>query len=219
MLLRLAEPLALPLRERNRLLLAAGYAPLHGERSLDTAEFGAAKAAVERVLHAQEPFPALAIDRHWNLVLANDAVTTLLGDVDPALLAPPANVLRISLHPAGLAPRIVNFAEWRHHLLARLLFDADRAGDPELFELHKELSAFPGRTGCPVPPMDGRIAVPLMLRVRDGTLLSLLSTTTVFGTAVDVTLAELTLECFHPADAQTRRALMLETGGCHGSSP
>jgi transcriptional regulator with XRE-family HTH domain len=209
MLLRLAEPLALPPRERNRLLLAAGFAPLHGERSLDHTELSAARVAVERVLQAHHPFPALAIDRHWNLVMANDAARALLNNIDPALLGPPANVLRISLHPVGLAPRIINYAEWRDHLLTRLLADADRSGDAALLELHGELNALPGKGRCHTPTVDGRIAVPLMIREpRSDAVLSLVSTTTVFGTAVDVTLSELMLECFYPADEETRQALM-----------
>jgi transcriptional regulator with XRE-family HTH domain len=209
MLLRLSEPLAIPPRERDRLLLAAGYAPVHGERPLDSAELSAAKAAVEKILDAHQPFPALAVDRYWNLVLANPAAQALLSHVDPALLAPPLNVLRVSLHPAGLAPRIVNFSEWRHHLLARLRADADRVGDPVLHDLHAELSALPTKVGRHRPDADNRIALPLLLRERaGGAVLSLFSTTTVFGTAIDVTLAELTLECFYPADDETRRALI-----------
>jgi len=208
LLLRLAEPLALSLRERNRLLLAGGYAPLHPERSFDGPEMTAARQAVEAVLRGHEPFPALAVDRHWNLVLANDAVTMLLEGVAPALLVPPANVLRISLHPDGLAPRIVNLAEWRHHLLARLREDADRSADPALLALYDELRALTAPVSRASPGPTARIAVPLTLRQPGiDTFLSFLSTTTVFGNAVDVTLAELTLECFYPADDVTRRAL------------
>ncbi len=208
LLLRLAEPLALPLRERNRLLLAAGFAPLHPERSIDEPDMAAAKEVIGAVLRGHGPFPALAVDRHWNLVAANDAAGALLAGVDPALLAPPTNVLRASLHPDGLAPRIVNLAEWRHHLLARLRDDAERSGDPILFALHQELRALPAPASERPHGPTARIAVPLVIRDPASDMpLSFLSTTTVFGTAVDVTLAELTLECFYPANEETRRAL------------
>lgn len=208
MLLRLAEPLGLPPRERNRLLLAGGFAPLHGERPIDSPDMAAAKAVVEAVLRGHAPFPALAVDRRWNLVLANDAATALLAGVAPDLLTPPVNVLRASLHPKGLAPHIVNLAEWRHHVLARLRHDAERSIDAELDALHAELSKLPApRERPPVGPT-ARIAVPLTLRhPASGAVLSFLSTTTVFGTATDVTLSELTLECFYPADETTRALL------------
>ncbi len=208
LLLRLAESLALPLRERNRLLLAGGFAPLHRERSIDDADMAAAKEVVAAVLRGHAPFPALAVDRHWNLVAANEAAGALLTGIDPALLAAPVNVLRASLDPRGLAPRIVNLAEWRHHLLARLHEDAERSGDPVLFALHQELRALPAPVSEKPHGPTARIAVPLVIRdPASGTPLSFLSTTTVFGTAVDVTLAELTLECFYPANDETRRAL------------
>jgi transcriptional regulator with XRE-family HTH domain len=208
LLLRLAEPLALPLRERNRLLLAGGYAPLHGERAIDEPDMVAARMAVEAVLHGHAPFPALAVDRHWNLIAANDAAQALLEGIDPALLAPPVNVLRASLHPNGLASRIVNLAEWRHHLLARLRGDAGRCADPILSALYKELSALPAPASQRPPSSPHGIAVPLMIRsAAKDAVLSFISTTTVFGTAVDVTLDELTLECFYPANEETRRAL------------
>jgi transcriptional regulator with XRE-family HTH domain len=208
LLIRLAETLAMPLRERDRLLLAGGYAPLHGERGLDEPDMAAAKAAVETVLQSHAPFPALAVDRHWNLVFANDAVRALLAGVDAALIEPPVNALRLSLHPDGLAPRIVNFAEWRHHLLSRLQADADLSADPTLIALNDELRALPASPSRYPPARSSRVAVPLMLRDEaSGSVLSFLSTTTVFGTAIDVTLAELTLECFYPADDETRRAL------------
>ncbi|MEO5866171.1 MAG: helix-turn-helix transcriptional regulator [Sphingomonas sp.] len=209
MLLRLAEPLAMPLRTRNRLLLAGGYAPLHGERTLDQPDMASAKAAVEAILAGHVPFPALAIDRHWNLVAANEAVAALLDGVDPALLQPPVNILRLSLAPGGLAPRILNLAEWRHHLLARLRDEADRSGDSTLLALHRELSALPFDRSRTPPGRANAVAIPLTLLDTDGkTTLSFLSATTVFGTATDITLAELTLECFYPADAATRATLM-----------
>ncbi|MEO5867632.1 MAG: transcriptional regulator [Sphingomonas sp.] len=213
MLLRLAEPLAMSPRERNRLLLAGGYAPLHREQSLDQPDMAAAKAAVDAVLAGHAPFPALAVDRHWNLVSANDAVGELLGGIDPALLDPPVNILRLSLSPEGLAPRIVNLAEWRHHLLARLRDEANRSGDPVLAALHAELNALPVASRNAPPRTVNAVAVPLILAdPATGATLSFLSTTTVFGTATDITLAELTLKCFYPADNATRAALIGKAG-------
>ncbi|MBN8809405.1 MAG: helix-turn-helix transcriptional regulator [Sphingomonas sp.] len=209
LLLRLAEPLALPLRERNRLLLAAGFAPVYGERVIDAPDMAAARDVVEAVLNGHSPFPALAVDRHWNLVLANDAARALLASVDATLLTPPVNVLRVSLHPDGLAPMIVNIAEWRHHLLSRLRDEADGSADPVLARLHDELRAIPIPAGLRPPSFPSPVAVPLTLRdTATGRLLSFISTTTVFGTATDVTLAELTLESFYPADDDTRRAIL-----------
>lgn len=209
MLLRLAERLDMPLRERNRLLLAGGYAPVHPERPLDSADMTAARLAVEAVLSSHEPFPALVVDRRWQLVAANAAVGRLVAGVAPRLLEPPVNVLRLSLDPQGLASRILNLPEWRHHLVGRLRAEADRSGDQALAALHDELSALP----CPVsrtpPGLPSLVAVPLVIAdPGTGEALRFLSTTTVFGTATDVTLAELTLECFYPADAATRSALL-----------
>ena len=207
MLMRLAEPLALPLRERNRLLLAAGYAPCYPERAFDAPDLDAARQAVEAILAAHDPYPALAVDRHWTLVAANKAVADLLAGVATHLLEPPVNVLRLSLAPDGLAPSIVNLAEWRRHLLERLRRDAASSGDRRLLDLHDELRAIPVAASTRPPPRNAAaIAVPLLLRRGEATL-SFLSTTTVFGTATDVTLAELTLEAFLPADQATRDAL------------
>lgn len=208
MVLRLAEQLDLPLRERNRLLVAAGYAPLFPERPLDTPELGAARRAVEMVLAGHEPAPALAIDRHWTLVAANRAVPPLLAEVEPGLLQPPVNVIRLSLHPAGLAAKIANYAAWRAHLIARLRRQIELSADPALAELLQEVSALPFPAGATphAPVSGGWVAVPLQLRTRAGTL-SLISTTTVFGTPVDVTLSELAIESFFPADAATAAAL------------
>lgn len=208
MLLKLAGPLAMPLRERNRLLLAGGYAPMHPERSLEAFELSAARDAVAAVLKGHEPFPALAVDRHWNMVDANAGIAPLLFDVAQHLLEPPVNVLRLSLHPEGLASRIVNLAEWRHHLLRRLRGDFEASGDVVLSKLLAELSAFPTRPPTSSPKNWASVAVPLVLRdPRSGTTMSFTSTTTIFGTAVDVTLSELTLECFFPADESTREVL------------
>lgn len=219
MVLRLAEHLRVPLRDRNRFLLAAGFAPVFAERSLDDPALAAARRAVERVLAGHEPYPALAVDRHWSLVAANRAAATLLAGASPALLAPPVNVLRLSLHPDGLASRILNFGEWRAHLLERLAEQAAASGDAVLHALHDELAALPGppprgagatRTGDAGPAGAG-VFVPLQL-ATDGGVLTLLSTTTVFGTPVDVTLAELALECFFPADDATAALLQRAAG-------
>jgi len=208
MLLRLAERLQVPLRERNALLLAAGFAPMFKERGLDDPELQVARGVVERVLAAHAPYPALAVDRHWHLALANAAVAPLLGGVAPELLEPPVNVLRLSLHPHGLAPRIVNFGEWRAHLLARMHAQVAASADPVLAALLRELADYPVPPPSGEPPRHetGGIAVPFQLRTDDG-VLSFLSTTTVFGTPVDITLAELALETFFPADEATARAL------------
>ena len=208
MLLRLAERLDMPLRERNRLLLAGGYAPVHPEQPLGSPDLTAARLAVEAVLSGHEPFPALAVDRHWHLVAANAAVGRLLAGVAPRLLEPPVNVLRVSLDPQGLAPRILNLSEWRHHLLGRLRAQAETSDDAALAELHAELLALPGPASRTPPSPPSPVAVPLVIAdPGTGATLRFLSTTTVFGTATDVTLAELTLECFYPADAATRSAV------------
>ena len=207
-LMKLAEPLDLPLRERNRLLLAGGYAPMHGERDISAPDMAMARLAVETVLRGHEPFPALAVDRHWNLVEANDSAQALLEGIDPGLLSPPTNVLRASLHPKGLAPHILNLPEWRHHLLSRLRSDADRSADPFLASLYEELGRGSSPVGSGAYGSCATIAVPLRLRhPKTKAALSFISTTTVFGSAMDVSLAELTLECFYPADEATREAL------------
>jgi transcriptional regulator with XRE-family HTH domain len=208
LLLRLAERLDMPLRARNELLHAAGFAALYAERPLDAPEMAAARRAVDAVLGAHAPFPALAVDRHWTLVASNAAVAPLLAGVSAALLQGDVNVLRLSLHPQGLAPRIVNLAEWRAHLLARLQQQVQHSGDARLAALQAELVAYPSRDDAAHAHDVGGIAVPLRLRV-DGAAepLSFISTTTVFGTPADVTLSELALECFYPADERTRAAL------------
>src|SRR3954470_15613469 len=148
MLMHLAEQLEIPLRERNVLLISAGYAPVFPERSLDDPALQSALRAVELVLKGHEPYPAVAIDRHWTLVAANGAVPALLANVAAALLTPPVNVLRLSLHPDGLAPRIANLPEWREHLLARLRHQIDLTADPVLVELMRELKTFPVPKGA-----------------------------------------------------------------------
>ena len=207
MVVRLAEHLDVPLRDRNGMLLAAGFAPAYGQRDLDAPDMAPVRAALEQVLAGHEPFPALVVDRHWGLVAANRAVALLTAGVAPELLEEPVNVLRLALHPAGLAPRIANLGEWRAHLLDRLGRQAVVSGDPALAALHDELTAYPG--AAPGPAHDlvaGAVATPLRLRYDAGEL-AFISTVTTFGTALDVTLAELAIEAFLPADAATAAVL------------
>jgi len=207
MVLHLAEQLDVPLRDRNHLLLAAGYAPAFAERELDAPEMGPVREAIELVLRGHEPYPALVVDRHHGLVSANRALAVLIAGVPEHMLEPPVNVLRLSLHPEGLAPRIVNLGEWRELVLSRLAREAVASGDPALAALHDELAAYPdGETGSGVDAAFGEIAVPFRLRHGD-TELAFLSTLTTFGTAVDVTLAELSIESFFPADEATAEAM------------
>ena len=206
MLLKLAEELDVTLRGRNALLVAAGFAPMFRERPLDDPQLAAARAAVDTILEGHEPHPALAIDRHWNLIAANRAIAPLLAGIDPALLQPPINVLRLSLHPHGLASRIANLAQWRAHLLHRVAQQIDASGDGELARLLEELHGYPAPTSGEAPDIGSAIAVPFRLRVEGGELV-FFSTTTVFGTPVDITLDELALECFFPADEATAAAM------------
>ena len=211
MVLRLAEQLEVPLRERNRMLVAAGFAPLFAERPLDDPALDAVRRAVGRVLQAHEPYPALAIDRTWTLVAANRAVAPLLAGAAPALLEPPVNVLRLSLHPDGLSTRIANLAQWRAYLLQRLQRECELTGDAQLEALLEELRGYPvrqapGSRPLPVAQADSRVFVPFELETDAG-VLSFIGTTTVFGTPVDVTVSEIALECFFPADEATARYL------------
>lgn len=209
MVIHLADRLEIPLRERNRLLVAAGYAPVFRERPLGDPALDAVRRAVDQVLAGHEPYPALAVDRHWTLIAANAAVAPLLAGVAAPLLQPPVNVLRLSLHPEGLAPRIANLAEWRAHLLARLDRQIDLTADPALSALRDELERYRR------PPLSARRApersaaspvVPLELVTQAG-VLAFVSTVTVFGTPIDVTVSELAVEAFFPADAATAERL------------
>jgi transcriptional regulator with XRE-family HTH domain len=211
LLLRLADRLDLPLRDRNALLVSGGYAPRYPEHPFAGPELGAARAAVERLLAAHAPWPALAVDRRWTLLAANEPLRPLLAGVgDPRLLEPPVNVLRVALHPRGLAPRIANLPEWRAHLLHRLRAQIRAAGDPALQALLRELLAYGAADREADGPAEahgpGALLVPLVLDAPAGRL-SLISTTTVFGAPAEVTLAELALETFLPADAETAARL------------
>jgi transcriptional regulator with XRE-family HTH domain len=199
MVLKLTERLNVPLRERNVLLVAAGFAPAFPQRSLDDPMLKSARQAIDLVLKAHEPNPALAYDRHWNLVTANRMVAPLLEGIPERLLGQPFNILRLAFHPEALAARTVNLAEWCGHLLERLHRQCEATADPELIKLYNDLKAYPipARSG-PLPP-DNTVAIPLKLR-HNGEVLSFISTTMVFGTPVDITLSELALETFFPAD-------------------
>lgn len=205
MVMQLADHLDVPLRDRNALLLAAGYAPAYAQRDLEDPEMGPVRDAIDRLLRGHEPYPALVADRHWGLVAGNRALAMLTAGVADHLLEPPVNVLRLGLHPDGLAPRILNLPHWRAHLLDRLSRQAVVSGDPALFALHEELAAFPGgRPGHAVDLEASEIAVPLRIEI-EGTELAFISTATSFGTATEITVSELAIESFFPADERTAR--------------
>ena len=206
MVLKLAERLEVPLRERNVLLVAAGFAPAFPQRSLDDPALKSARAAIDLVLKAHEPNPALAYDRHWNLVTANRMVAPLLAGIPQRLLGQPLNILRLAFHPEALAARTVNLAEWCGHLLERLNRQCEVTADPELLKLYQELKAYPIPARS-APLSADNVAIPLKLRSEGGEVLSFFSTTMVFGTPVDITLSELALETFFPADDLTARRM------------
>ncbi|HEY1706679.1 MAG TPA: helix-turn-helix transcriptional regulator [Rhizomicrobium sp.] len=201
MILRLAEQLEIPMRERNVLLVAGGYAPIFPERPLNDPALAPARSAIDLILEGHKPYPAFALDRHWNVVASNSALQELYEGVDPALLKPPVNAMRLSLHPRGVAPRIENHAEWRAHLLHRLRQQVELTADPALLALQKELLSYPAPQG-PQAAAGDAIMVPFRVRIEAG-LLSFYTTTMVFGTPVDVTLSELAVETFFAADAPT----------------
>jgi transcriptional regulator with XRE-family HTH domain len=209
MVLHLAEQLEVPLRDRNALLLAAGYAPRYGSRSLDDPDMAHIRDALGRVLDGHEPFPALAVDRYWNLVASNAALGVLLDGVADELLEPPANALRIALHPRGMAPRVLNFAAWRNHLLLALERAVAMTGDPQLAELQAEVLGYPGP---PAPSEQASPGADVMFGLKlaapgDGRQLSFFSTITTFGTPLDITVSEIAIEAFFPADDETARWL------------
>jgi transcriptional regulator with XRE-family HTH domain len=208
MVLRLAERLDVPLRERNALLAAAGYAPLYGEHRLADPALAVARDALQRLLDAHEPWPALAVDRRWNVVAHNRLLPALTAGVDPALLEPPANALRLALHPRGLAPAIENLGAWRAHVLARLQRQSRVAGDEVLAALHAELAALPGgeAPAGETPIAEDEVVIPFVLSTPHGRL-AFLTAVTVFGAPHDVTVAELAVETLLPADAATADAL------------
>ena len=204
MVLRLAAALDVPLRERNQLLMAAGLEPVYAERSLDDPDMAPVREGVAAVLKAYEPFPCLAVDRGWNIVAANSGAGLMLAGVAAHLLDP-LNALRISLHPEGLAPRIRNLGQWRHHVISRLRREVAVSGSEELATLLSEINSYPG--GFVDSAELGGVVVPLELDGPDGTVLTFLSTVTTFGTALDLTAAELSIEAFLPANEATAAAL------------
>jgi transcriptional regulator with XRE-family HTH domain len=204
MILRLTEQLEVPLRDRNRVLLAGGYAPAYPEHGLAEPELAAVRAGLRQVLAGHQPYPAVLVNRWWELVDGNSSVGYLTAGAAAWLLEPPVNVLRLSLHPDGMAARIVNLAEWRAHLLARLRRQVAATGDARLADLHAELSGYPG--GESEPPRQTDVVVPLRYR-HDGHELSFFSITAVIGTPMDVTVEELAIESFYPADQGTAAAL------------
>jgi len=205
MLGRIADCLAVPHRARNAMLLAAGYAPDYQERPLDSPEMAGMKAIVEHVLKGHEPYPALAVDRHWNMIAANAAIAVLIEQVSPALLAPPVNVLRIALHPEGLAPQIVNYGQWHAHILHRIDLQIEASADAGLVALRDELAGYAIEANDNRGPVNS-IAVPLVLDTIAGRI-SFVSTVTIFGTPVDITLSELAIEAFFPADTESAALL------------
>jgi transcriptional regulator with XRE-family HTH domain len=209
MIIRLTEQLDVPLRERNQVLLAGGYAPAYPHGGLDHAELEPVRAALSQVLRGHEPFPALVVDRWWDLVDANAALGPLLAGCSPELLAPPVNVLRLSLHPDGLAGRITNLGQWRAHLLGQLQRRARHTGDPRLAALEDELARYPVGPAGPEPDRPG-VVLPLRLRMDDGEL-ALFSIEAHVGTATDVTVDELSIETFYPADRATEKYLRAQT--------
>jgi transcriptional regulator with XRE-family HTH domain len=208
MVLTLADHLQVPLREQNALLLAAGYAPVFSETSLESEEMQPVRRALDAILSGHEPYPAVIVDREWEVLASNRPAQVLLEGVPEELLAPPLNALRVTLHPEGMAPRILNFREWSDHLLTRLHRQALLSQNPALAELERELVSYPG-----VEPASGAtepaemLFVPLRLRLPSGAELSLFSTLATFGTALDITLEELSIESFFPADRVTENYL------------
>lgn len=203
----LAEQLEMPLREENRLLLAAGFAPTYPENRLEDASMAQVNEAINAILDGSMPFPAVVVDHGWDLVAANDSAYRLMQGVPSWLLEPPVNVVRLSLHPQGLAPSILNRAEWHSAMVSRLAREHRQTGDDRLEALIAEVAGFgeparPGQEPHPAP-----LVVPLRLR-HEGQVLNLLTTTTVFGTPRDVTLSELAIECFYPADEATRDTML-----------
>lgn len=200
---RLAERLDLPFRAKNGLLRAAGFAPRHGERPLDDPAMERALAAIQHILKGHEPYPALAVDRHWNIVAANDSIAFFTEQIGSALLAPPMNALKLALHPDGLAPQIVNLGQWHAHILDQLDREVATSADAGLIALRNEIADYPHGPDDEEHSADPeQIWVPLVLDTVVGRL-SFISTITVFGTAHDITLSELALEAFYPADRET----------------
>jgi transcriptional regulator with XRE-family HTH domain len=210
MVLRFAESLELPLRARNALLVAAGFAPTYPERPLSDPDLTAARRAIDVLLKGHEPYPAFAVDRHWTLIASNGGFHPFLKDIGFSRFTTPINVLSFTLHPHGLGPRLANHAQWRSHVLSKVRHQFELSRDPVLGALWEELRGYPAPPAAPgVPDDEGPFrgfAIPFQLRTEEG-VLSFFTTTTLFGTPLEVTLSELSLECFYPADDSTAQAL------------
>ncbi|WP_428483262.1 helix-turn-helix domain-containing protein [Rhodopila sp.] len=216
MVLHLAECLDVPLRVRNTMLVAAGYAPAYQQRNFLVPDMAVARRNVELVLAGHDPFPAMAVDRHWMMISANKAVANLVTGAEPMLLRPPVNLLRLCLHPAGLACRIVNLVEWRAHITARLRREIDTTGDAGLVDLLEEIRDYPSPPGgqpARAAAAPHTVAMPFQLVTIDGTL-SFFNTTTRFSTPMDITLSELAIEAFLPADPHTAAVLRRDAQRC-----
>ncbi|WP_433338978.1 helix-turn-helix domain-containing protein [Spirillospora sp. CA-294931] len=214
MVLRLAEHLDVPLRDRNLLLVSAGYAPVYSETSIEEPRMDSVRAALRQVLQGHEPFPAVVVDRFWNLVDANAAAGLFMEGAPEELLRPPLNVLRLSMHPDGMARHIINLGEWRAHMIDRVRRHVALTADESLAQLYRELRDFPGAdpvADAVVPPSGNEVVVPLRLRA-DGRELSFFTTIATFGSPVDITVAELAIESFYPADETTSRYLRERAG-------
>jgi transcriptional regulator with XRE-family HTH domain len=212
MLLRVAEHLNIPYRERNQILLVAGHAPAFPERPLQDPALAPVRVAIDRILDAHEPFPGIAFDRGWNLVAANAPASMMVEgvDLDPSLLEPPVNVLRLGLHPRGIAPYIVNLAHWRAHFLGRLAQQIVVTGDAELKTLMDELAKYPAGEGDGVGAAESGVSEilgPVRVRVPAGGEWSLFGMFASFDTPFEVTTSELALELLFPADSATQEAL------------
>ena len=218
LLLRVTDQLGVPFRERNQLLLAAGHAPAFPERSLQDSELAPVREALDLILTGHEPYPAVVLDRYWNIVATNSAIEAVGAWVDPALREPPANAMRVGLHPRGLAPWIANLGEVRAYFVSRLERQVAMTGDTQLAALLEEVAAYPAPEYERDPAADaaaGHILTPLMrLHAPDGRQLSFFATVATFGTAAEVTTSELSIELGFPADAATAEALReLARGG------
>jgi transcriptional regulator with XRE-family HTH domain len=201
MILRLADQLHVPLRDRNRLLLAGGFAPRYSQRPLDDSALSAVHDAIRRVLHAHEPYPAVVFDRHWNILMTNRAVEPFFAQVDPDLLRPPVNLLRLGLDPRGFARIVVNLADVRAVFRTRISRQLAAAPDPELTALYEELLAPEANDGSS-QRIDADVVIPMIVRVG-GRELRLFSTITTFGTPMDITVDEVAIESYYPADGES----------------
>ncbi|MFG2001927.1 helix-turn-helix domain-containing protein [Spirillospora sp. NPDC048911] len=214
MVLRLAEHLEVPLRDRNLLLVSAGYAPVYAETPMEEPRMDSVRSALRLVLDAHEPFPAVVVDRFWNLIDANGAAALFMEGAPAELMEPPVNVLRLSMHPEGMARNIVNLGEWRAHMVDRVRRHVALTADESLAQLYRELRDYPGTdpvAEAVVTPSANEVVVPLRMLV-DGEELSFISTIATFGTPVDITVAELAIESFYPADARTTEVLRRRAG-------